>query len=55
MYREGLLHPKLRTALDERRTERPRWPETARSSALFLDTRGGRLSVRGPEAAKVFI
>ena len=46
-YREVPLHPKLRTALDDWRTERPRWPGAATHPALFLNTRGGRLSVRG--------
>jgi integrase len=46
-YREVPLHPKLRTALDTWRTERARWPGAAASPALFLNARGGRLTVRG--------
>jgi site-specific recombinase XerD len=45
-YREVPLHPALRTALDEWRTTRADWPG-AESPALFLNTRGGRLSTRG--------
>jgi integrase len=41
------LHPKLRTALDEWRAERASWPGAATNPALFLNARGGRLSVRG--------
>jgi site-specific recombinase XerD len=41
------LHPKLRTALDQWRTERAGWPGAATNPALFLNARGGRLSVRG--------
>ncbi|HEY3958640.1 MAG TPA: tyrosine-type recombinase/integrase [Streptosporangiaceae bacterium] len=46
-YREIPLHPKLRTALDTWRTERARWPGATASPALFLNARGGRLTVRG--------
>jgi site-specific recombinase XerD len=41
------LHPKLRSALDQWRAERASWPGAAASPALFLNTRGGRLSARG--------
>jgi hypothetical protein len=40
------LHPKLRTALEQWRTERAKWPGAAENPALFLNRRGGRLSTR---------
>ncbi|MGH7746117.1 MAG: tyrosine-type recombinase/integrase, partial [Candidatus Dormibacteria bacterium] len=46
-YREVPLHPKLRTALEQWRTERAKWPGAAENPALFLNRRGGRLSTRG--------
>jgi integrase/recombinase XerC len=46
-YREVPLHPKLRTALEQWRTERAKWPRAAENPALFLNRRGGRLSTRG--------
>ncbi|MGH3783618.1 MAG: tyrosine-type recombinase/integrase [Pseudonocardiaceae bacterium] len=46
-YREVPLHPHLRTAVEEWKTERATWPGAAESPALFLNRRGGRLSTRG--------
>jgi integrase/recombinase XerC len=41
------IHPQLRTALAGWLDERPDWPGAKTSPALFLNQRGGRLSVRG--------
>jgi site-specific recombinase XerD len=46
-YREVPLHPKLRTALEQWKTERAKWPGATENPALFLNRRGGRLSTRG--------
>ncbi len=40
------IHPKLRPDLEQWLSERPTWPGAGTSPALFLNTRGGRLSVR---------
>jgi integrase/recombinase XerC len=48
-YREVPLHPALRAALDQWRTARADWPGAA-GPALFLNTRGGRLTTRGAYA-----
>jgi site-specific recombinase XerD len=45
--REVPLHPKLRTDLQRWLAERPNWPGAETNPALFLNHRGGRLSVRG--------
>lgn len=44
--REIPLHPQLRAALTGWLDERPDWPDSD-SPALFLNQRGGRLSVKG--------
>lgn len=41
------LHPKLRTDIQRWLEERPNWPGADTNPALFLNHRGGRLSVRG--------
>jgi integrase/recombinase XerC len=38
------IHPKLRTELDLWLDERPHWPGATHNRALFLNTKGGRLS-----------
>jgi site-specific recombinase XerD len=40
------IHPKLRTELDLWLDERPHWPGATHNRALFLNTKGGRLSAR---------
>ena len=45
--RQVPLHTELRRALTEWLFERESWPGAAASPALFLNQRGGRLSVRG--------
>ncbi|MDQ6614711.1 MAG: site-specific integrase [Actinomycetota bacterium] len=45
--RQVPIHPKLRRALTGWLTERSGWPGAAESSALSLNKRGQRLSVRG--------
>jgi site-specific recombinase XerD len=45
--REVPLHPKLREDLQHWLTERADWPGARTSSALFLNHRGSRLTVRG--------
>lgn len=45
--RDVPLHPKLRTDLQRWLAERPTWPGADTNPALFLNHRGGRLSVRG--------
>ena len=45
--REVPIHPQLHKALDAWLTERPEWPGAGGTPALFLNQRGGRLSVRG--------
>ena len=47
--REIPSHPDLRSALTSWRTKRPHWPG-ADAPALFLNQRGGRLSVKGARA-----
>ena len=44
--REVGIHPKLRPDLEQWLSERLTWPGAGTSPALFLNTRGGRLSVR---------
>lgn len=44
--RQVPIHPKLRAALTGWLDERPDWPGATDSPALFLNQRGGRLSVR---------
>jgi len=46
-YREVPLHPHLRTALDEWKAERAKWPGAKENPSLFLNWRGGRLTTRG--------
>lgn len=45
--REVPLHPKLRSALADWLEERPSWPHSGDGTALFLNQRGHRLSVKG--------
>jgi site-specific recombinase XerD len=45
--REVPIHPRLRTDLDLWLTDRYTWPAADTNPALFLNHRGGRLSVRG--------
>jgi integrase/recombinase XerC len=45
--RDVPLHPKLRTDIQLWLEERPNWPGAETNPALFLNHRGGRLSVRG--------
>ncbi|MDP4510246.1 tyrosine-type recombinase/integrase [Nonomuraea turcica] len=45
-FREVDIHPKLRTALQLWLDERPNWPHTGDSRALFLNAKGGRLTAR---------
>ena len=45
--REVPIHPKLRTDIRRWLADRPRWPGADTNPALFLNHRGGRLSVRG--------
>ncbi len=45
--REVPLHPRLRTHLHQWLAERPDWPGANANPALFLNRRGGRLTVRG--------
>ncbi|WP_410599596.1 tyrosine-type recombinase/integrase [Amycolatopsis sp. lyj-90] len=40
------LHPRLRAALDDWLAERATWPGADENPALFLNRRGGRLSLR---------
>jgi integrase/recombinase XerC len=44
--REVAIHAKLRPDLEQWLTERGAWPGAGTSPALFLNTKGGRLSVR---------
>ena len=44
--REVPLHAKLRPGLEQWLTERATWPGADTSPALFLNTKGGRLSAR---------
>ena len=44
--REVAIHAKLRPELEQWLTERGAWPGAGTSPALFLNTKGGRLSVR---------
>jgi site-specific recombinase XerD len=44
--REIAIHAKLRPDLEQWLTERGAWPGVGTSPALFLNTKGGRLSVR---------
>ncbi len=48
--REVPIHPKLREDLDLWLAERGNWPHADTNSALFLNQRGARLSVRGASA-----
>ena len=48
--REIPIHPQLRAALMEWLAERASWSRAAESAALFVNRRGGRLSVRGAHA-----
>jgi site-specific recombinase XerD len=45
--REVPIHPQLRVALTDWLAERRAWSRASESEALFLNRRGGRLSVRG--------
>jgi integrase/recombinase XerC len=45
--REVPIHPRLRTDLDLWLTDRYTWPAADTNPALFLNHRGGRLTVRG--------
>jgi site-specific recombinase XerD len=45
--RDVPIHPKLRTAIQRWLAQRPDWPGADTNPALFLNRRGGRLSVRG--------
>ncbi len=45
--RDVPLHPKLRADIQLWSNERTNWPGSDKSPALFLNHRGGRLSVRG--------
>jgi integrase/recombinase XerC len=45
--RDVPIHPKLRNAIQLWLAERPDWPGADTNPALFLNHRGGRLSVRG--------
>jgi len=45
--REVPVHPQLRRALAGWLEERPSWPGAEQAPAVFLNQRGGRLSVRG--------
>ncbi|MGH3829819.1 MAG: tyrosine-type recombinase/integrase [Pseudonocardiaceae bacterium] len=40
------IHKNLRTELDQWLEERPHWPHTETNPALFLNTKGGRLTAR---------
>jgi site-specific recombinase XerD len=40
------IHTKLRAELDQWLEERPNWPHASDNPALFLNTKGGRLSAR---------
>ena len=44
--REVPIHAKLRPGLEQWLTERATWPGAGTSPALFLNTKGGRLSAR---------
>lgn len=44
--REVPIHAKLRSGLEQWLTERAAWPGAGTSPALFLNTKGGRLSAR---------
>ena len=44
--REVPIHAKLRPGLEQWLTERAAWPGAGTSPALFLNTKGGRLSAR---------
>ena len=45
------IHKKLRVELDQWLEERPNWPHAGHNPALFLNTKGARLTTRPPAAS----
>jgi site-specific recombinase XerD len=45
-FHAGSIHAKLRPDLEQWLTKRGAWPSAGTSRTLFLNTKGGRLSVR---------